>query len=412
MNCRVDKAAAYPPYNLIALVGEIHTFCYINMKKTSKQSQNQSQRALLEPPVVIDFIKLFSDSKLSENEQGIIKRRLLENREPFGKVLQLLAQRIKQETGTFDLPQSLKNLEKKVGRKIRSFDSVAKILSQDFPQLLQFILEEYQVDAEKTKALIGREFIFIKRIADVIFETKDKNGYDVIIHLEFEREYESDEQMDRRKLEYRHLMEMDEDYQGKAVLCNVFYLRGSPEDKEMIEDRVVKLPTTDPRYSGEMKYKAYHLSLVTIETIVKRKLPFLLPFVVESELRAINEALTSDATDRMICSTVKQIDEHEVELNDMIEALTVEQMESLRTTVEYLWEKSYSKEVFNKSTLLKLMKEKLNFRQRDIQLGQNKVINRLKRMLQQEGQITREQLESFLKQMEKENDGKGKSNLR
>lgn len=109
---------------------------------------------MIEPPVVIDFIKLFSDSKLSENEQGIIKRRLLENREPFGKVLQLFAQRIKQETGTFDLPQSLKNLEKKVGRKIRSFDSVAKILSQDFPQLLQFILEEYQVDAEKTKALM------------------------------------------------------------------------------------------------------------------------------------------------------------------------------------------------------------------------------------------------------------------
>jgi hypothetical protein len=215
-------------------------------------------------------------------------------------------------------------------------------------------------------------------------------------------------------------MEMDEDYQGKAVLCNVFYLRGSPEDKEMIEDRVVKLPTTDPRYSGEMKYKAYHLSLVTIETIVKRKLPFLLPFVVESELRAINEALTSDATDRMIHSAIKQIDEHEVELNDMIEALTAVQMESLRTTVEYLWEKSYSKEVFNKSTLLKLMKEKLNFRQRDIQLGQNKgqnkvraeVINRLKLMLQQEGQIPREQVESFLKQMEEENDGKGKLNLR
>jgi len=60
------------------------------------------------------------------------------------------------------------------------------------------------------------------------------------------------------------------------------------------------------------------------------------------------------------------------------------------------------------------MKERLNFRQRDIQLGrnegQNKVINRLKLMLQQEGQITREQLESFLKRMEEENDKEGKSN--
>ena len=144
----------------------------------------------------------------------------------------------------------------------------------------------------------------------------------------------------------------------------------------------------------------------------------MLPFVVESELRAINEALTSEATDRIISSTVKQIDEHEVELNDMIEVLTAAQMESLRTTVEYLWEKSYSEKVFNKSTLLKLMKERLNFRQRDIQLGRNEgltkgrteAINGLKLMLQQEGQIPREQLESFLKRMEEENDKEGKSN--
>jgi len=67
------------------------------------------------------------------------------------------------------------------------------VLSQDFPQLLQFILDEYQVEAEKTQALIGREFIAIKRIADVIFEAKDKKGCEVIIHLEFESEYKSDE---------------------------------------------------------------------------------------------------------------------------------------------------------------------------------------------------------------------------
>ncbi|MDM8563427.1 hypothetical protein QUF54_08750 [Candidatus Marithioploca araucensis] len=51
----------------------------------------------------------------------------------------------------------------------------------------------------------------------MIFEAKDKNGCEVIIHLEFEREYESDEQMDKRKLEYRHLMEMDSDYQGSRL---------------------------------------------------------------------------------------------------------------------------------------------------------------------------------------------------
>ncbi|HAI69867.1 MAG TPA: hypothetical protein DCM38_10600, partial [Gammaproteobacteria bacterium] len=279
----------------------------------------------------------------------------------------------------------------------------------DFPQLLQFILDEYDVEAENTKALIGKEFIAIKRIADVIFEAKDKKGREVIIHLEFESEYKSDELMDKRKLEYRHLMEMDDDFQGKVVLCNVFYLRGSPEDKEMIEDRTVKLPSTDPRYSGELKYKAYHLSLVTIETIINRKLPFLLPFVVESELRDINDTSTSQ-TRRLMLSLQKQIDAHEVELKQMIDGLTDEQMESLRTTIEYLWGRSYSKDVFNKSTLLTLMREQLNFREKDIQWGRREgmaeerteVIRAVKLMLQ-DGKLTQEQMDELLKRIEHDN---------
>jgi len=373
---------------------------------------------------VVDLRKLLTESKISENEQGIIKRRLIENRKPFGKVLQRLVRQAKQETGTLDMPESLKELEEQEGKEIRSFDAIAKVLSQDFPQLLQFILDEYQVEAEKTKALIGKEFIAIKRIADVIFEAKDKKGCEVIIHLEFESEYKSDEKMDKRKLEYRQLMEMDEDYQGKVVLCNVFYIRGSPEDKEMIEERQVKLPTSDPRYSGELKYKAYHLSLMTVETIINRKLPFLLPFVVESELRSIDNASTSKSSG-LTFSVQKQIDEHEVELTQMINALTADQMESLRTTIEYLWGKSYSKKVFNKSTLLTLMREQLNFREKDIQWGRSegiaegmakgmakgraeikaKEISVFQLMLQ-EGKLTQEQLEYFLKRMEEEDEKK------
>ena len=386
------------------------------MKKP--QTTSNQQKNLIEPPVVLDFKTLLLESKLSENEIGIIKRRLLENSESFGKVLQLLAKRIKQETGIPDLLESIKQLKEKEGKEIRSFDSVAKALSQDFPELLQFILEEYQVEAEKTQALIGKEFIVVKRIADVIFEAVDKNGREVIVHLEFESEYESDEKMDKRKLEYRHLMEMDEAYQGKVVLCNVFYLRGSPEDKEMIEDRTVKLPTSDPRYSGELKYKAYHLSLVTIETMIKRKLPFLLPFIVEAELRSINDTSTSNV---LVPSLQTQIDEHEAELNQMIETLTASQMDSLRNIVEYLWGKSYSKEVFNKSTLLKLMRERLNLRQKDIdwgrregraegmekgiEKGRTEGMNVAKRMLQ-EGKMNQEQLEDFLNYMKEEDEKK------
>ena len=206
--------------------------------------------------------------------------------------------------------------------------------------------------------------------------------------------------------------------ESKALALGGFpdghYLRGSPENKEVIEERHVKLPTSDPRYGGELKYKAYHLSLVTIETIIKRNLPFLFPFVVEAELRSLDDASTSK-TNALTLSLQKQIDEHEVELTQMIDTLTDDQMESLRTSVEYLWEKSYSKNEFNKSTLLTLMIKRLNSRQKDIQWGQREgrteVISVLKLMLRQEGQITREKIESFIKRMEEEDEKRKSSNI-
>ena len=73
--------------------------------------------------------------------------------------------------------------------------------------------------------------------------------------------------------------------------------------------------------------------------MIKRKLPFLLPFIVEAELRSLNNTSTSDV---VVPSLQTQIDEHEAELNQMIDGLTASQMESLRTTVEYLWGKSLS----------------------------------------------------------------------
>ena len=249
-------------------------------------------------------------------------------------------------------------------------------------------MDEYQVDATESRALIGKEFVLVKRIADVLFEAKDKNGNEVIIHLEFERKYESDEQMDKRKLEYRQLMEMDEELEGKTVLCNVFYFRGSPKNKQAIEERHVKLPTTDPRYSGELKYKAYHLSLVTIDMILNRNLPFLLPFIVESELKAE----VSTKVSRQIASIRQQINNNEAALTSMIERLTANQLESLRTTIEYLWGKSYSNDVFNKSTLLTLMRERLDLRQDDIQ-------KTLLKQMAQEGKLAPEQLEEVFTHM-------------
>ncbi|MEN8219166.1 MAG: hypothetical protein ABFS56_22935 [Pseudomonadota bacterium] len=368
------------------------------MKTNSPQQGN-----LIEPPTAIDFSKLITEAKLSKNEQGILKRRLIESRKPFEVFLQLLFREVEKEKITPDIPQSLKNLEENEKREIASFDAIAKELSKDFPELLQFILEEYQVEAEKTKVMIGKEFISIKRIADVIFEAKDKEGNDVIIHLEFERKYKSDEHMDKRTLEYRHLMEMDDDYKGKEILCNVFYLKGSPKSKKEIEEREIEFPKSDPRYSGRLKYKAYHLSLIKIETIIKRNLPFLLPFIVESELEAIKEE--KDFATRYITSLRQQIDAHKEDLEKMIKELTPKKLESLQITVEYLWGKRYSNEVFNQSSLFELMRDRLNLRQDDIQWGINEGINKMfseeqavAKQMAQEGKLT-EEVQEFLRRL-------------
>ncbi|RKZ54043.1 MAG: hypothetical protein DRR16_06140 [Candidatus Parabeggiatoa sp. nov. 3] len=341
---------------------------------------------------------------MSENEQGLIKRRLLENRELFTNVLQLLLQWGEQANKTIDIGASLKKLEEDEKKEVRSFDAIAKVLSKEFPELLRFILDEYQVDATQSKTLIGKEFIMIKRIADVLFEAKDKNGNDVIIHLEFERQYESDGKMDKRKLEYRHLMEMDDELEGKTILCNVFYLKGSPQNKQAIEERHIKLPTADPRYSGELKYKAYHVSLMTVDMILQRNLPFLLPFIVKSELQA---EVSSPKTPTHVFSIRQQIDDNEAGLTSMIERLTADQLEILRLSVEYLWARSYSKEVFNKSTLLKLMREQLDLRQDDIQWGRNEA-KAVAKQMRQEGELTQEQMEKFLKRMERLNQSQKK----
>jgi hypothetical protein len=70
-----------------------------------------------------------------------------------------LLQQAEQLNQTIDLDGSFDQLEKNETREVRSFDSIAKVLAKDFPELLQFILDEYQVDATESRALIGKELI-------------------------------------------------------------------------------------------------------------------------------------------------------------------------------------------------------------------------------------------------------------
>ncbi|RKZ76482.1 MAG: hypothetical protein DRR19_28605 [Candidatus Parabeggiatoa sp. nov. 1] len=117
---------------------------------------------------------------------------------------------------------------------------------------------------------------------------------------------------------------------------------------------------------------------------------------------------------RHISSLKAQIDNHEPALTKMIESLTPAKMESLRMTVEYLWGKSYSKADFNQSTLLELMKERLNLRQDDVQRGfaaglaagrtegkteERTKVKALAQQMAQEGKMTPE-LAEFLRRLE------------
>jgi hypothetical protein len=109
----------------------------LNMKKISPRQGN-----LIEPPAVLDFSELITKTKLSENEQGILKRRLIENRKQFEDFLQLLLREVEKETATLDVSQSLKKLEEEEKREIRSFDAIALLeLMKDRLNLRQYDIQ-------------------------------------------------------------------------------------------------------------------------------------------------------------------------------------------------------------------------------------------------------------------------------
>jgi methionine salvage enolase-phosphatase E1 len=78
---------------------------------------------------------------------------------------------------------------------------------------------------------------------------------------------------------------------------------------------------------------------MTIDFMIEKNLPFLFPFIVQSELQNI---VDDDSPTSYIENIRQQIDNNEEALTVMIDGLSDEKVESLRTIVAYLWEKSYS----------------------------------------------------------------------
>ena len=124
----------------------------------------------------------------------------------------------------------------------------------------------------------------------MFLETKDAKGKDILLQIEFEAEYNTDKEMDRRILHYDSFVDFDQQriharnkhQPERELFTQVFYLRRSPKSgrkKPLIEhvDRTVTTPTLS--VPKPIKYTAYHVYQFDIVDILQFNLPFLFCFV-------------------------------------------------------------------------------------------------------------------------------------
>ncbi len=82
-----------------------------------------------------------------------------------------------------------------------------------------------------------KEIIALNQIADMFLETKNLEGKEILIQIEFEAEYNTDKEMDRRILHYESFVDFDQQRRHlknqqqpeRELLTQVFYLRRSPK---------------------------------------------------------------------------------------------------------------------------------------------------------------------------------------
>ncbi len=217
-------------------------------------------------------------------------------------------------------------------------DSVAKRLTAEFKDYFVSLTQgnNAQKNYPQTIKTTDKEIIALNQIADMFLETKDLQGKDILLQIEFEAEYNTDKEMDRRILHYESFVDFDQQriharnkqQPERELLTQVFYLRRSPKsgrNKPLIEhvNRTVTTPTLSvPKL---LKYTAYHVYQFDIVDILQANLPFLFCFV-----------------GNMNKVTPEKIRQHELEIRQLVYGdLTDNQREMMRTVLANFKQKGY-----------------------------------------------------------------------
>jgi len=217
-------------------------------------------------------------------------------------------------------------------------DYVAKRLTAEFKDYFVSLTQSdtaqkhYSQDIKPT----DKEIIALNQIADMFLETKDQKGKDIILQIEFEAEYNTDKEMDRRILHYESFVDFDQQrtharnkhQPERKLFTQVFYFRRSPKSgskKPKIEHvaRTVTTPTLPvPKL---LKYTADHVYQFDIIDILQSNLPFLFCFV-----------------GNMHKVMPDKIQQHESEIRKMIYgSLTENQRQLMKTVLANFKQKGY-----------------------------------------------------------------------
>jgi hypothetical protein len=175
-------------------------------------------------------------------------------------------------------------------------DKIGKKFATEFKNYFVSMLEgeKAQKDYPEPIKPLNKEIIVLNKLADMFLETKDSKGKDILLQIEFEAEYNTDKEMDRRVWHYESVVDIeqqkshtrDKTVPERELFTQVFYLRRSPKSgssKPPVEqiERTFTAPTS--RVSKQVKYTAYHIYQFDIPRIIELNLPFLFCFIGNME---------------------------------------------------------------------------------------------------------------------------------
>ncbi|OAD19251.1 hypothetical protein THIOM_005127 [Candidatus Thiomargarita nelsonii] len=279
-------------------------------------------------------------SELKAQDEEKFNRQL---KEQLNDIITAITNRLPQDKDQDDIQQTIQKYIKTFWLRYKKTegpkpDYVAKRLTAEFKDYFVSLTQSdtaqkhYSQDIKPT----DKEIIALNQIADMFLETKDQKGKDIILQIEFEAEYNTDKEMDRRILHYESFVDFDQQriharnkHQAERELfTQVFYLRRSPKSgskKPKIEHvaRTVTTPTLPvPKL---LKYTAYHVYQFDIVDILQTNLPFLFCFV-----------------GNMVKVTPDKIQQHESEIRQMIYvSLTENQRQLMKTVLANFKQKGY-----------------------------------------------------------------------